>query len=165
MTFEPFYLHRIQWELLVLMYKILFLNRYLSNILRIFHNKHTFDSGIRAHCNGNACIFVHYEVFDKKCVMYRVSHRYGNTLKLNFLTLKPYLKTKTCFKNLVLRSFRWHTLFKSENERQKIKPVPIPLPWASRNFPDVKTRNDFFFHNWTSEIISFICFGMQMDRT
>ena len=38
-----------------------------------------------------------------------------------------------------------HTLFESENERQKIEPVPIPLPGASRNFPDVKTRNDFFF--------------------
>ena len=58
-----------------------------------------------------------------------------------------------------------HTLSESENERQKIEPVPIPLPSASRNFPDVKTRNDFFFHNWTSEIISFIRFGMQMDRT
>ena len=33
------------------------------------------------------------------------------------------------------------TLFESENERQKIEPVPIPLPRASRNFPDVKTRN------------------------
>ena len=57
------------------------------------------------------------------------------------------------------------TLFESENERQKIEPVPIPLPRASRNFPDVKTRNDFFFHNWTSEIIPFIRFGMQMDGT
>ena len=34
------------------------------------------------------------------------------------------------------------TLFESENERQKIKPVPILLPRASRKFPDVKTRND-----------------------
>ena len=57
------------------------------------------------------------------------------------------------------------TLFESENERQKIEPVPIPLPRASRNFPDVKTRNDFFFHNWTSEIIPYIHFGMQMDGT
>ena len=37
------------------------------------------------------------------------------------------------------------TLFESENERQKIEPVPILLPRASRNFPDVKTRNEFFF--------------------
>ena len=55
------------------------------------------------------------------------------------------------------------TLFESENERQKIEPVPIPLPRASRNFPDFKTRNEIFFHNWTSEIILFIRFGMQMD--
>jgi hypothetical protein len=34
------------------------------------------------------------------------------------------------------------TLFESENERQKIKPVPILLPRASRKFPDVKTRNN-----------------------
>ena len=40
------------------------------------------------------------------------------------------------------------------------KPVPIPLPRASRNFPDVKTR-----YNWTSEIIPFIRLGKQMDRT
>ena len=57
------------------------------------------------------------------------------------------------------------TLSESENERQKIEPVPIPLPRASRNFPDVKTRNEIFFHNWTSKIIPFIRFGMQMDRT
>ena len=57
------------------------------------------------------------------------------------------------------------TLFESENERQKIEPVPIPLPRATRNFLDVKTRNEMFFHNWTSEIILFIRFGMQMDRT
>ena len=58
-----------------------------------------------------------------------------------------------------------NTLFKSENERQKIEPVPNLLPRASRNFPDVKTRNENYFHNWTSEIIPFICFGMQMDGT
>ena len=57
------------------------------------------------------------------------------------------------------------TLFETENERQKTKPVPIPLPRASRNFPNVKTRNGFFFYNWTSEIIPFIGFGKQMDRT
>ena len=52
------------------------------------------------------------------------------------------------------------TLFESENERQKIEPVPIPLPRASRNFPDGETRNDFLFHNWTSEIIPLIRFGI-----
>ena len=35
-----------------------------------------------------------------------------------------------------------------------------PCSKASRNFPDVKTRNEIFFHNWTSEIISFIHFGI-----
>ena len=50
-------------------------------------------------------------------------------------------------------------------KRQKIEPVPIPLPRASRNFPDVKQKTIFFFHNWTSEIIPYIRFGMQMDGT
>ena len=36
------------------------------------------------------------------------------------------------------------TLFETENERQKTKAVPIPLPRAFRNFPDVKTINGFF---------------------
>ena len=58
-----------------------------------------------------------------------------------------------------------NTLFETENEWQKTKLVPIPLPRASRNFPDVKTRNSFFFHNWTLEIIPFIRFGIQMDWT
>jgi hypothetical protein len=58
-----------------------------------------------------------------------------------------------------------NTLFETENERQKTKPVTILLPRASRNFPDVKTRNETFFYNWTSEIIPYICFGKQMDRT
>ena len=55
------------------------------------------------------------------------------------------------------------TLFENKNKRKKTKPVPIPLPRASRNFPDVKTRNEKKFHNWTSEIIPFIRFGKQMD--
>ena len=77
----------------------------------------------------------------------------GEETKTNFLILQKYLKT----------SGSNPTLFESENERQKIEPVPIPLPMASRNFPDVKTRNIIFFHNWTSEIIPFIGFGMQMN--
>ena len=56
-------------------------------------------------------------------------------------------------------------MFENENERQKTEQVPIPLPRASRNFPDVKTRNKKKIYNWTSEIIPFICFGKQMDRT
>ena len=55
------------------------------------------------------------------------------------------------------------TLFENENERKKTKPVTIPLPRPSRNFPDIKTRIVKNFHNWTSEIIPFIRFGEQMD--
>ena len=33
------------------------------------------------------------------------------------------------------------TLFENGDEWQKTKPVPIPLPKASRNFYNVKTRN------------------------
>ena len=58
-----------------------------------------------------------------------------------------------------------YTMFENENERQKTEQVPIPLTRASRNFSDVKTRNEIFFHNWTSEIIPFIRFGKQMDGT
>ena len=57
------------------------------------------------------------------------------------------------------------TLFENENEWQKTEPVPIPLPGAFRNVPNVKTRKNFFFYNWTSEIIPFIHLGKQMDRT
>jgi hypothetical protein len=56
-------------------------------------------------------------------------------------------------------------LFESENERPKIEPVPIPLPRASRNFPNVKTGNGKKIYNWTSEIIPFIRFEKQMDST
>ena len=37
-----------------------------------------------------------------------------------------------------------NTLFETENEWQKTERVPIPLPRASRNFPDDKTRNKIF---------------------
>jgi hypothetical protein len=66
-------------------------------------------------------------------------------------------------KHIIKVGSKSYTLFESENERQKIE--PIPLPRASMNFPDVKTRNEKKFYNWTSEIIPFICFGKQMDRT
>ena len=33
------------------------------------------------------------------------------------------------------------TLFENEDEWQETKPVPIPLPKASRNFYNVKIRN------------------------
>ena len=48
--------------------------------------------------------------------------------------------------NLALLIFenlgKYVTLFESENEWQKIEQVSIPYPRASRNFPDVKTRNE-----------------------
>ena len=78
-----------------------------------------------------------------------------------FREITEKMKTHGTVENLVSLA----TLYESENERQKIEPVSIPLPRASRNFPDVKTRNRFFFHNWTSDIIPFIRFGMQMDGT
>ena len=79
--------------------------------------------------------------------------------------LKSTLRSKANACNLGT-FFRFYiTLYECENERQKIEPVSIPLPRASRNFPDVKTRNEIFFHNWTSEIIPLIRFGMQMDGT
>ena len=56
-------------------------------------------------------------------------------------------------------------LFENEYELQKTEPALIPLINASRTFPDVKTRNEIIFYNWTSEIIPFICLGEQMDRT
>jgi hypothetical protein len=55
-------------------------------------------------------------------------------------------------------------LFETENERQKTKPVPISLPRASRNFLNVKTRNEFFFYNWASQITPFICFAQLPGR-
>ena len=57
-----------------------------------------------------------------------------------------------------------YTLFGSENERQKTRLFLIPLPGASGNFPDVKTRNEKKFYNWISDIIQCICFGKHMDR-
>ena len=75
--------------------------------------------------------------------------------------------TSLQFLDFVLSCLEWmvSTLFESENEWQKTEQVPILLPRASRNFPDVKTRNNLFFYDWTLEIIPFICFGKQMDGT
>ena len=39
-----------------------------------------------------------------------------------------------------------YTLFESENEWQKIEQVPMPLLRASRNFPNVKKRNQKKFY-------------------
>jgi hypothetical protein len=90
--------------------------------------------------------------------MYCLKFVYNKTIVLHNLICILFL----VLKRLVLLP---PTLFETENERQKTKPVPNLLPRASRNFPDVKTRNEKKFYNWTSEIIPFIRFGKQMDRT
>jgi hypothetical protein len=46
-------------------------------------------------------------------------------------------------------------LSENENEWQNTEPVSIPLPRASRNFPDAKTRNKKKYH-WKLEVIPFI---------
>ena len=43
------------------------------------------------------------------------------------------------------------TSFESENECKKTEQVPIPLPRASRNFPDAKSRNEKKFDNLISD--------------
>ena len=68
--------------------------------------------------------------------------------KCNFKVHTTYLcipihYTRDCF--LIAMLILWSPQF------------PILLPRASRNFPNVKTRNETFFYNWTSEIIPFIC--------
>ena len=55
-----------------------------------------------------------------------------------------------------------YTLLENKNEWQKTEPVWNLLPKASKNFLDVKTRN-FFFYNWTSEMLPFIFFCKQME--
>ena len=74
---------------------------------------------------------------DLKMKLHTLS-KHAKTMKIDLLKWKPkYRLVKKQLENYL-------TLFESENERQKIEPVPIPLPRASRNFPDVKTRNIFF---------------------
>ena len=121
------------------------------------------------HCNNLFLITFMIDIWRKLLQSTIVLISVSNQLYFLFLSqnlIKPIAKLKTKTLNNARPSFLdLNTLFESENKRQKIEPVPIPLPRASRNFPDVKTRNQIFFHNWTSEIIPFICFGMQMDRT
>ena len=103
-----------------------------------------------------------------QCIVHRQLSRFFDCLAHPTLTATDQKCTFSClpitYKSLA-ECHLPYTLFERKNERQKIEPVPILLPRASRNFSDVKTRNEFYFHNWTSEIIPFICFGMQMNRT
>ena len=47
--------------------------------------------------------------------------------------------------NLLLRLCQASHCSKMKMNGKKTKPVPIPLSRISRNFPDVNTRNKFFF--------------------
>ena len=80
---------------------------------------------------------------------------------MNMLFICMFMKYASNFLNICIE----FTLFENENEWQKTDPVLIQLPMASRNFPNVKTRNQFFFYNWTSETIPLIRLGKQMERT
>ena len=86
-------------------------------------------------------IFQHLIVFCKNevCV---------NCVGLNVTKLILLLSIFFCFILAILQD----TLFEKGNEWQKIEQVPIQLPRASRNFPNVKTRNEKNFYNGTSEM-------------
>ena len=58
----------------------------------------------------------------------------------------------------------WCTPGETENEWQKTKPVPIPLLRGARSFFDAKKMKKKMLA-WTSEIIQFIRYSVQMDRT
>ena len=122
------------------------------------------------------CIQYHLWVIPNNSMRVKNSWNEVNTLfylaknaGIHFLRVKDIYLQKS-WKNSFQRwkspdKMSYNTLFESENERQKIEPAPIQLLTASRNFPDVKTRNEKKNHNWTSEIIPFIHFGIQMDGT
>ena len=57
------------------------------------------------------------------------------------------------------------TLWENENERQKTEQVPIPLPRAAGSCFEAKKMKKIFLLAWTSEIIQFIQYPIQMDRT
>jgi hypothetical protein len=49
----------------------------------------------------------------------------------------------------------------------KTRQVPIPLPRAPKNFPHAKTRKEkiYIIGHWTLEIIPFIQYPIQINRT
>ena len=55
------------------------------------------------------------------------------------LTLKRQGSRRKIFNSVPITGL--YTVFQKENEWQKTEPVPIPLPRASRNYPDVKMWN------------------------
>ena len=63
------------------------------------------------------------------------------------------------------RIFRGPTLCYNESEWKKIEQVPIPLPKAASSLSDAKKMKKKFLSWWTAEIIQFIRYLIQMDRT
>jgi hypothetical protein len=57
------------------------------------------------------------------------------------------------------------TLCYIESEWKKIEQVPIPLPKAASSLSEAKKMKNKFLSRWTAEIIQFIRYLIQMDRT
>jgi hypothetical protein len=73
-----------------------------------------------------------------------------------FLWIRRYVKMERIF--LI-------TPGETENEWQKTEPVPILLLRGARSFFDAKKMKKKKILAWTSEIIQFIRYPIQMDRT
>ena len=58
-----------------------------------------------------------------------------------------------------------YTPGETENECQKTKQVPILLLKGAKSFFDAKKMKKIFLLTWTSKIIQFIRYPIQMDRT
>ena len=63
-----------------------------------------------------------------------------------------------------LSSLLPHCAIMKVNEK-KIEQVPIPLPKAASSLSEAKKMKKKFLSRWTSEIIQFIRYLIQMDRT
>ena len=64
-----------------------------------------------------------------------------------------------------LKTISLHIPGETENEWQKTEPVPISLLRGARSFFDAKKMQKKILLAWTSEIIQFIRYPIQMDRT
>ena len=104
--------------------------------------------------------FLHFPLIN--CIFILIV-RYKNRVQLvQKANHGPFLYYVRVFWIFLIRTFQYK-LFENENEQQKTKPVPILIPMASRNFPNVKARKKIY--NWTSKIIPFIHLGKEMDRS
>ena len=102
-----------------------------------------------------------------KCGGYFVSNKLhctvlSNGVKVVVWDFSPMFKMKKLFNKVVcihihiVRKWKWKAKNRaSSNSTSK----------DFKELPDVKTWKKFFFYNWTSNIIPFICFGKQVDRT